>query len=212
MARGVLLLVVLFLLVISPSAAPPWYAAVGKWRAAISSSHALLLRVANARAENGDAAGAARARALAAKLELLSRDGARAGGLWSLLWDYLRNYAWRGGPAAEEIYGYVREIASLCQEFGRLRSDVERARWVGANSPRMASAVKTILGSLSRSVWRSGPLREMVLMLQKEVVDGELLRDCLRVGARDFEALIAIAKDLFFSSSRDSFTEHEYDL
>ena len=50
------------------------------------------------------------------------------------------------------------------------------------------------------------------MVLQKEVVDGDLVRDCLRVGAEDLEALIVVARDLFFSSSTDSFTDSEYDL
>lgn len=41
-------------------------------------------------------------------------------------------------------------------------------------------------------------------MLQREVEEGELLKDCLEVGARDLEGLLRIAKDLFFSYSSSS--------
>lgn len=59
-----------------------------------------------------------------------------------------------------------------------------------------------------------GALRETVLLLQKEVADGDLVRDCLRVGAQDLEGLILIARDLFFSSSTGSSVppDRDYDL
>lgn len=52
-----------------------------------------------------------------------------------------------------------------------------------------------------------GVLREVVLVMQKEVVEGELLRDCLEVGADDLEGLVRVARDLIFSSSSSSRSE-----
>lgn len=40
-----------------------------------------------------------------------------------------------------------------------------------------------------------GPLREVVEAVQREVVDGDLLRDCLEVGSNDLKGLIQIIKD-----------------
>ncbi|CAA7397506.1 unnamed protein product [Spirodela intermedia] len=220
---GVLLAFLLFLLPPPPPAvaAAPWLGALGRWRTVVSLSHSLLQRVANLRTERGDHTGAARARAIAHRLELLGGGGGGAeGGLWSLCWDYLRNYAWREGggiggvEATAEIYRAAGELVSSLQELGPLRSDAERAQWAARNYPKMVSAAGTIFRRLSQAFWRSGALRETVLLLQKEVADGDLVRDCLRVGAQDLEGLILIARDLFFSSSTGSSVppDSDYDL
>lgn len=47
----------------------------------------------------------------------------------------------------------------------------------------------------------------MILILQKEAAEGELLKDCLEIGAADLEALLRIAKDILFSSSNLSEAE-----
>ena len=39
-------------------------------------------------------------------------------------------------------------------------------------------------------------LREVVETLQKEVVEGGLIRDCLELGSNDLKALIQVVKDL----------------
>lgn len=47
-------------------------------------------------------------------------------------------------------------------------------------------------------------------MVQAEVVDGELLQDCLEVGGKDVKSLLQIAKDMalqFFSSQNRSSDE-----
>lgn len=41
-----------------------------------------------------------------------------------------------------------------------------------------------------------GTLREVVETVQREVVDGGLLRDCLELGNNDLQGLIQILKDL----------------
>lgn len=40
-----------------------------------------------------------------------------------------------------------------------------------------------------------GPIREVVEAVQRELVDGDLLRDCLEVGSNDLKGLIQIIKD-----------------
>lgn len=48
--------------------------------------------------------------------------------------------------------------------------------------------------------WKwQGPLRELVLTLQKEVMEGELLRDCIELGADDLKDLIEVVKDIGFN-------------
>lgn len=41
-----------------------------------------------------------------------------------------------------------------------------------------------------------GPLRESMDMVQKEVVDGSLLWDCLEVGSGDLKGLMQIVNDV----------------
>jgi len=41
-----------------------------------------------------------------------------------------------------------------------------------------------------------GAVREMVEILQTEMVDGAFLKDCLEVGADDVKGLVQILKDL----------------
>lgn len=48
-------------------------------------------------------------------------------------------------------------------------------------------------------------MREAVEALQREVVEGDFLRDCLEVGTNDLKGLIQVLKDLALqSSSHDS--------
>lgn len=42
-----------------------------------------------------------------------------------------------------------------------------------------------------------------------EVEEGELLKDCLKVGAKDLEGLLVIAKDLLFGATRTSSRHNE---
>lgn len=45
--------------------------------------------------------------------------------------------------------------------------------------------------------WKwQGPLREVVETVQREVVEGELLRDCLELGSNDLKGLIQIFKEI----------------
>jgi hypothetical protein len=56
-------------------------------------------------------------------------------------------------------------------------------------------------------VWGQGPLKEVVETVQREVVEGDLLRDCLELGSNDLKGLVQIVKDLssqFYSSSSSS--------
>ena len=156
--RGCFLFV--FFLLLCPAVAPPWYGRVGRWRDVISLCRSLLLKVARARSERGDTGGAATVRALADKLGFLGGGTSAAGGLWSLFWDYLRNYAWREGgglgsfESTAEIYVAAGEMISSIRQYGQLRSDAERAQWVARNYSKMVSAARTIFRRLSATFWR----------------------------------------------------------
>lgn len=52
-----------------------------------------------------------------------------------------------------------------------------------------------------------GAWREVVETVQKEVVDGGLLKDCLELGSGDLKGIVQILKDLalnFYSAGRSS--------
>ncbi|KAJ6830940.1 uncharacterized protein M6B38_351615 [Iris pallida] len=71
--------------------------------------------------------------------------------------------------------------------------------WVIRNYDRVFRLADSLLRSLLKAFSQEGPLREAVLVLQREVVEGELLKDCLEVGACDLDRLFKIARDLFLS-------------
>ncbi|KAJ8616600.1 hypothetical protein MRB53_035972 [Persea americana] len=154
-------------------------------------------RVANVRAERGDLEGANRARKIASKME----GGLGLGlGFWSVGWDYAKNYAWRSRDveSSNEILRAVsdaNELLGLLKELGGVESEKERAKWVYQNYQRVLDASKSILRRLLVVFARSGPLREIVLIVQKEA-DGDLLRDCLEVGVNDLKGLLKVAKDI----------------
>ncbi|KAI0496975.1 hypothetical protein KFK09_023301 [Dendrobium nobile] len=170
---------------------------LGQWGTLISLSHSLMNRVANARAARGDQAAADRARKIADKMHSLG--GVR--GIWSAGSDFAWNYAFRGGIPSAEAYRSASEIMALLAEFYRLESAEERAGWMLRKYSHLFDRSKSLFQALLRSFSRSGVLREVVLVMQKEVVEGELLRDCLEVGAADLEGLVRVARDMFFSSS-----------
>ncbi|URE38435.1 GDSL esterase lipase [Musa troglodytarum] len=188
----------LFLVVLLLTSLPP--AAEGlrfsQWGTLVSLSHSLLTRVANARAARDDLTGADRLRKIADKLSLLG------GGIWSLGRDFAWNYAWRGGgvPTAEISRATSRLLEALA-EASRIESAAERRRWALRNHRHLVDLADSLFKSLLRTFSQSGPLREMVLALQREVAEGELLKDCLEIVAADLEGLIRIARDAFLSSS-----------
>ncbi|XP_074578824.1 uncharacterized protein LOC141835286 [Curcuma longa] len=195
----------LLLLILLPSSPVSEGLYLGQWRTLVSLSHSLLSRVSNARAARGDLAGADRARRIADKLRLL---GGAGGGIWSLGWDFAWNYAWRGvGIPTAEVSRAAARLMEALAEASRIESGAERARWALRNYRELVGLADPLFKSLLRTFSRSGPLREMILILQKEAAEGELLKDCLEIGAADLEGLLRIAKDLLFSSSNSSEAE-----
>ncbi|KAF3794521.1 hypothetical protein EJ110_NYTH07363 [Nymphaea thermarum] len=171
----------------------------------VSLAHSLMRRVANLRASRGDVAGAARARRIAEKLE---GGWAFWRSAWSVGWDYARNYAWRASVfRSPEFLPAVAELEEVLRALGRLaraESEGERARWVASNYARLLSVSKSLVRRLSSVFVQSGPLHETILVLQREVVEGELVADCVELGAADLKGLLQVAHDLvlqFFSPS-----------
>ncbi|KAJ3695120.1 hypothetical protein LUZ60_000497 [Juncus effusus] len=190
------------------SAPPPTTAlpSLRQWRTLTSLSNSLLTRVANARAARGDVSGAARLRRLADHLRLLGGGERGSSGLLSLSWDYFWNYY---SVSMELPFGDISRLVRKISEASRARSGEELSRWIFSNYDEIRVLGLKIIKTLLTNFSKSGPLREAVMELKKEVAEGELLRDCLEIGARDLEGLLQIAKDLFSShsgsdSSRDS--------
>ncbi|CAG7873198.1 unnamed protein product [Brassica rapa] len=187
------------------------FTSFSQYKTLISTSRSLLLRVANLRASRGDASGSSRVRAMAEEIDrglgigFLSRA-------WSVGWDYVWNYAWRkGGIDYGEVYGTIgdlNELMSIVTEFNRAESNAQKASSVARSYGKALRVSKQLLRRLLRIFGKSGALREFWEMVQAEVVDGELLHDCLEVGSSDVKSLLQIAKDMalqyFSSTSRSS--------
>ncbi|KAH9627354.1 hypothetical protein KSS87_001193 [Heliosperma pusillum] len=173
------------------------YITLTQIRTLISLSHSLSTRVATLRQTRGDIPGARRAQLIASKLHI---------GLglkfWptvlSMGWDYLRNYAWRDALSFRDAVGFaadVNELLSSLTELTRLRSDSERAAWVADNYRFVLRVSKSLFTRLLSVFTKSGPVREFVETLQKEM-QGDFLKDCLEVGFNDLQGVAHILKDL----------------
>ncbi|GAV88426.1 hypothetical protein CFOL_v3_31848 [Cephalotus follicularis] len=173
-------------------------------------SHSLLTRVSNLRATRGDVSGSKRVKLIADKIERIQGLGF-LGLAWSVGWDYAKNYAWRDFDY-RDLYGAVSDLNELIRflsELTRADSEAKRAAWIATNYGNALAVSKRLFGSLLKVFRQSGPLRQMVETLQIEVVQGELLRDCLEVGSNDLKGLVQIIKDmaLQFYSTPDNFRD-----
>ncbi|KAI3456091.1 hypothetical protein Pfo_012754 [Paulownia fortunei] len=172
----------------------------------LSLSHSLTSRVATLRAARGDLEGAARARMLAQNLE----HGLGLGFYkfaWNVGWDYTKNYAWRDAVSFETLGGVLSDLnellGAIC-ELNRIPSDAGRVAWVGRNYNNALRVSKSLFARLLKVFQQSGPLREVVVTLQKEVLEGDLLLDCLELGANDLKGLIQVFKDVALQYSSAS--------
>ncbi|KAJ1285221.1 hypothetical protein BS78_03G263300 [Paspalum vaginatum] len=191
----------LFLVLLLGAAPPPRASAfrVPLRQAAtlVSLSHSLLSRVAATRAARGDAAAAARARRIAS---LLSSRGA-----WGLGWDYLRHYAFSSATGCGlSCAAAASRLIAAAAEASRLRSATDAAQWMLLHYGDIRDAAAQLLNGLLIAFSEQGPLREVVMDVKWEMEEGELLKDCLEVGAKDLQGLLVIAKDLFAGASRTS--------
>ncbi|KAL0534955.1 hypothetical protein IC582_029259 [Cucumis melo] len=179
-----------------------------QFKTLFSLAHSLMTRVANLRASRGDFAGSQRARNIAQKLER-GLGLSFWGSIWSLAWDYTKNYAWRDLPFSE-LYDAVPDMNELIRAFAelsQLESDFARANWVSRNYQSVLRVSNSLLKRLLKVFRKSGAWREVVETVQKEVVDGGLLKDCLELGSGDLKGIVQILKDLalnFYSAGRSS--------
>lgn len=196
--RTSLFLIFLILLTVNPSVSFSF--SFSHYHTLLSLSHSLTTRVANLRSSRGDYDGAARARAMARKLETF-----RGLGFWNLAWtmgsDYLRNYAWSDISSMSfntlsSVFSDVNELLRALNELSQVDSDFERFSWVSRNYKNVLNGSRSMLGKLLSVFRESGAIRELVETLQREVVEGDFLKDCLEVGTDDLKGLVQVFKDI----------------
>ncbi|MBA0774931.1 hypothetical protein Gotri_010102, partial [Gossypium trilobum] len=169
-----------------------------QYKTLVSLSQSLLTRVSNLRSARGDADGSNRPRLIAEKLERWQGVGFW-GAAWSVGWDYVWNYAWCSDLDYAEIFGVASDLNQLGRVLGELsrsNSDMERASWVAGNYRNALAISKRIFNRLLKVFKKSGTLREITETMQREVLEGGLLRDCMELGSNDLKGLIQIFKDL----------------
>ncbi|XP_073311653.1 uncharacterized protein [Primulina huaijiensis] len=168
------------------------------YRILVSLSHSLASRVATLRDARGDVLGAARARNLARIIE-------RGMGLgfyklvFNVGWDFLKNFAWSdtmsfGTLAA--VLPDLKELLAAVGDFNRINSDAGRVAWIGRNYGNVLRVSKSLFARLLKVFGQSGSTRELLEALQNEVLEGDLLKDCLELGANDLQGLIQVFKDI----------------
>lgn len=214
LSTALLLLLFLLLTTTITTTAFSFSRSYSQYKTLFSLSHSLLTRVSNLRASRGDISGSNRAKLIAQKLE--RGLGFGFWGLsWSVGWDYAINYAW-GHFDYRELYGAVSEMNELLRFLGELTrsgSEIERTTWVAGNYKNVLSVAQSVLRRLVKVFRQSGPLKEVVETVQREVVEGDLLRDCLELGSNDLKGLVQIVKDLssqFYSSSSSTTSQDDY--
>ncbi|KAI3676778.1 hypothetical protein L1987_86391 [Smallanthus sonchifolius] len=206
-------LLTLILLTSPPSSSSLPIPTPSSFHSLFSLSHSLLTRVANLRAARGDISGSIRAKTLAQNIQKHSREFSFYGVMWSVGWDYLKNYAWRDVRSASvEMMGAVSDMNELVKglnELTRLESEVDRVEWVRRNYATLLKVSKSLFNRLLKVFSQSGPLKDAVEMVRTEIVDGGLLQDCLELGSSDLKGVIQILKDvtLQYASSSSSKTE-----
>ncbi|KAH1066188.1 hypothetical protein J1N35_031175 [Gossypium stocksii] len=182
-----------------------------QYKTLVSLSQSLLTRVSSLRSARGDADGSNRARLIAEKLERWQGVGFW-GAAWSVGWDYVWNYAWGSDLDYAEIFGVASDLNQLGRMLGELtrsNSDMERASWVAGNYRNALAISKRIFNRLLKVFKKSGALREITETMQREVLEGGLLRDCMELGSNDLKGLIQIFKDL---ASQYSTSNHSQEL
>lgn len=127
---------VIFLLLLATPPHSHATTSLSQWRTLFSLAHSLMTRVANLRASRGDSTGAYRARLVAQKLDRVTGLGFWKL-VWSIGWDYLRNYAWQWRDVASaDLSAALKDLSELLRsldELTRLDSGVDRAAWVQRN-------------------------------------------------------------------------------
>lgn len=157
----------------------------------------LFTRLASARVARGDHAGAERARSIA---NTFGNSLQWWTGVGTMSWDYITNYFFSQsasrGIGVSQVMGHLSDLSSIVQELTQLGSDSERLQWLARNYSRAFAVAKSALGNLLSIFDTDGAIRNCVLAMQREVLEGDLLRDVLRLGPTDLEAIVRMVKDV----------------
>ncbi|KAE8700561.1 GDSL-like Lipase/Acylhydrolase superfamily protein [Hibiscus syriacus] len=175
----------------------------------VSLSQSLLTRVSNLRSARGDVDGSKRARLIAEKLERWQGVGLW-GAAWSVGWDYVWNYGWGRDLDYTEIFGVASDLNQLGRMLGELtrpNSEMDRASWVAGNYRKALVISKRMFNRLLKVFKKSGVLRDITETMQREVLEGGLLSDCLEIGSNDLRGLIQILKDLASQYSTPNYSQ-----
>ncbi|KAK4347295.1 hypothetical protein RND71_033634 [Anisodus tanguticus] len=188
-----------------------FYFPFSNYHAIFSLSHSLFSRVANLREARGDYDSAERARSIARKLE----NGLGSGFwkvMWNVGWDYARNYAWRDATTSFEMFDALSEFNEMLRgltEFTSASSDRERVNWINRNYEILLKVSRSLFGRFRNVFRQSGPLKEVIDTLQKEVLEDGLLKDCLELGTTDLKGLLMVFKDISSKYTSTSSTRAE---
>ncbi|XP_074298150.1 uncharacterized protein LOC141628970, partial [Silene latifolia] len=173
-------------------------------------THSLLTRVSSLRSSRGDTRGARRAHILADKVKRIL--GRRFGHtVLSLGWTYIRHYTYGSRGIGTRLsyrnfVDYYETVRGWVTELARLRDDVERVAWVQSNYKDINGLFKAIYEWLLSVLITSEPLKKV---LEEEMEEGDLLKDCLEVGGKELKGLFQILKDL---ASQFNTTEKAFSL
>jgi len=180
--------------------APPWAAPA----AVLATLHSLSIalqglfnRLASTRLARGDAAGAERARNIA---NTVGNGVQWWAGLGSVSWEYVTNYVFTQsvsrGMGVQQAMGHLSDLSSIVNEVTQLRSDSDRLQWISRNYSRAFNVAKSAMGNLLTVFDHDGVIRNCVLAIQRELLEGDLLRDVLRIGPNDLEGIVRMLRDV----------------
>lgn len=176
---------------------PAWAkpaAFLGTLRSLSLALQSILDRIAAARLARGDNVGAERVRNIA---NMVGNGLQWWTGMGALSWDYVANYLSRSmsrGMDVSNALSYLSDLSWIAQEVTQLQTDGERLQWISRNYSRVFTAAKSALGNLLHVFDHDGAIRNFILVLQREVVEGDLLRDMLRLGPTDLDSIIRMSK------------------
>ncbi|CAH9113574.1 unnamed protein product [Cuscuta europaea] len=180
------LLLVFFLLLINPSPSSSLFLPLFQYQTALSLSRTLFNRVADHRTARGDALGAARVRSIAKII-----NEANGVGLWKLMWNHGRSFV-------RNFFNFNVLVRAL-GELTRAGSEEDKEKL----SNRNHGNVTKIANDLSARM-QKGALAELMELLRKEIVEGDLLKDCLQVGGSDLKELIQVLKNMALQFTNSS--------
>ncbi|KAL9233965.1 hypothetical protein vseg_008895 [Gypsophila vaccaria] len=177
----------------------------------LSVSHALIHRVSTVRLSRADFSGALRAQVLAGKLELLMSLRFWRPTLFSFCWDFYRNYAWLQTVSFKDKAEFNQLMTRSLAELTQVRNGNEWAAWVDRNYDNVRLVFNSVVARLHSVLTKPGPLKEMLEILKEEMEEGDFVKDCLEVGAKDLRSLIQILKELS-SQYTTSHPNHKVEL